>query len=93
VVWERCESISCFTINLAGQKGYNLSAAYMLPRQSDSLELSEVLNQNGDLDRPVDGKLWQVPKRIELRDDRIYWDNYPGTPKGPSARMLRPSEF
>jgi hypothetical protein len=56
--------------------------------QSPEHQLSEVLNQNGDIDTPVDGTLWGVPRYIELREDRIYWDIYPGKQVGPSAGMF-----
>jgi hypothetical protein len=55
---------------------------------SPGRQLSEVLTKNGDIDRPVDATSWGVPKRIELREDRIYWDIYPGKQIGPSAGMF-----
>src|ERR1035437_8026678 len=51
-------------------------------------QLSEMLNESGDIDRPVDGTSWGIPKRIEVRDGRLYWDIYPQREIRPSAGMF-----
>src|SRR5450432_2906491 len=57
-------------------------------RRAHDHSLSVVLNNDGNLDRPVDGTRWRVPRVMELREDRIYYDIFPGKEIGPSAGML-----
>ena len=46
-------------------------------RQADS-DLSAILTEEGDLGRPVDATLWTRQLEVEIRDDRLYYDESPG---------------
>ena len=55
----------------------------------DDISLSEVrAPDTGDIDRLVDGTRWRVPKSVEVKNDRVYWDPDKRGEVGPSKGML-----
>lgn len=40
-------------------------------------QLSSLLTEDGDIDRRVDVLRWGLPHNLELRKDRLYWEEHP----------------